>query len=633
MCGIVGAASVVPLPVSKLPQRMRDTIVHRGPDDAGIWWARDRRLWLGHRRLAVVDLSPGGRQPMEDQSGAFHLVFNGEIYNHRQLRSQLQSLGHGFRSSSDTEVLLKAYVEWGVDCLSRLNGMFAFALHDDRQNVLLLARDRVGEKPLFYRHDGGRLWFASELKALLEDPSLPRVLDLDALNQYLTYGYVTGADCILKGFSKLRQGEAMSYNLDSGSLKRWTYWRPPDFVQGDSPEPAELDKQLEELLRDSVRLRLQADVPVGILLSGGLDSSLITAVAADVCSQPIRTFTITFPGHGPFDEGPHARMVAEHFGTDHTEFVAEPASLDLLPEMARQFDEPMADSSMIPTFLVSRLIRDHATVALGGDGGDELFGGYPHYSSLVQLQSARRFVPSAARATLASAASALLPLGFKGRNYLIGLGTDDRQSISYCNMYFDAASRRRLAPAVGRHGAYELRAPEAFKTSLAHGDLPLVTRAMAVDFKTYLVDDILVKVDRSSMLASLEVRSPWLDPRIVEFAFCAVPSAEKIRGTERKVLPRRLAQRLLPIGLDLHRKQGFSLPLTAWFRGQWGDHVAAVLFDDLGGSPFDRAEIARLLRSQQRGYANTHRLFALVLFELWRRHYRVEVPFETDQGH
>ena len=625
MCGIVGVASVAPMPCSDLPELMRDTVTHRGPDDAGIWWAEDRRVWLAQRRLAVVDLSPGGHQPMADGSGRLHLVFNGEIYNHRQLRSELESLGHVFRSSSDTEVLLEAYSEWGADCISRLNGMFAYALHDDRRNLLLLARDRVGEKPLFYRHDGGRLWFASELKALMRDPSLPRRVGLHAFNQYLTYGYVTGSDCILDGFSKLRQGEAMSYDLGGGDLTRWTYWRPPDPPGETSPTPADLTDELEALLRDSVRLRLQADVPVGVLLSGGIDSSLITALAAEVSSQPVRTFTITFPGHGDFDEGPFARLVADHFGTDHTAFVAEPASLDLLPEMARQFDEPMADSSMIPTYLVSGLIRQHATVALGGDGGDELFGGYPHYSSLMGLQSARRFLPAPARRTLASLASHALPLGFRGRNYLMGLGSSERQSVAHSNMYFDAASRRRLTPALRALGASSLSAPEAFKASLVDGDVSLGARAMTVDFMTYLVDDILVKVDRSSMLASLEVRSPWLDPRIMEFAFSKVPTSEKISGGERKVLPRRLAQRLLPDQLDLKRKQGFSMPLNAWFGGQWGEQVESVLLDGTDG-PFDRGEIRGLLQSQRRGHQNTHRLFALVIFELWRREYGVEMP-------
>jgi asparagine synthase (glutamine-hydrolysing) len=626
MCGIVGSASVAPLTFSHLPERMRDTLAHRGPDDAGIWWASDRRLWLAQRRLAVVDLSPGGSQPMHDRSGRLHLVFNGEIYNHRQLRTELERLGHLFRSSSDTEVLLEAYAEWGVGCLGRLNGMFAFALYDERESRLVLARDRAGEKPLFYRHHQGRLWFASELKALLVDPALPRRVDLAALNQYLAYGYVTGADCILEGFRKLRQGEVMSYDLATDEVTCWTYWRPPGSAEEAASSTAQLEAELEALLRDSVRLRLEADVPVGILLSGGLDSSLITALAAEASPTPVRTFTITFPGHGSFDEGPHARLVADHFGTDHTALVAEPASLDVLPRMARQFDEPMADSSMIPTFLVSHLIRQHATVALGGDGGDELFGGYQHYSSLMHLQSARRLVPRPARATLASVASRLLPLGFKGRNYLIGLGAGHQRSVAHCNMYFDAGSRARLVPALGRQGQCKLAAPELAKAVLVDGHRPLAAQAMAVDFMTYLVDDILVKVDRSSMLTSLEVRSPWLDPRVLDFAFSSVPTAEKITATERKVLPRRLGRRLLPPEFDLQRKQGFSLPLDAWFRGQWGDHVRTLLLDGGDGSPFDGAEVRRLLALQERGYQNTHRLFALMIFELWRREYDVEVP-------
>ncbi len=618
-------ASIDPLPLTELPERMRDRIAHRGPDDAGVWWAPDRRLWLAQRRLAVIDLSPGGSQPMHDRSGRLHLVFNGEIYNHRQLRKELAGLGHRFRSSSDTEVLLEAYVEWGVDCLSRLNGMFAFALYDDRRRALVLARDRAGEKPLFYRHAHGRFWFASELKALLEDPCLPRRVALPALNQYLAYGYVSDADCILEGFRKLRQGEAMIYDLDTAEVRSWTYWRPPHPGAEPFSGPDELEAELEALLRDSVRLRLEADVPVGILLSGGLDSSLLTALAAEVSSRPVRTFTITFPGQGTFDEGPYARIVADHFGTDHTTLVAEPASLDLLPTLARQFDEPIADSSMIPTFLVSDLVRQDATVALGGDGGDELFGGYQHYSSLLQLQRVRRLVPRPARAALASFAPRVLPVGFKGRNYLTGLGGGDQRSLAHCNMYFDAASRARLAPALGRQQEFPLVAPELARTSLGNGCGSLAAQAMAVDFTNYLVDDILVKVDRCSMLASLELRAPWLDPRILDFAFSSVPVAEKITATERKVLPRRLARRLLPPELDLHRKQGFSVPLDKWFRGQWGEHVRDLLLDGGGDSPFDAEEVRRLLRSQERGYRNTQRLFALTIFELWRREYGVEM--------
>ena len=627
MCGIVGVASTTTIATSPdLADRMRDSMRHRGPDDAGTWWGPGRRLWMAQRRLAVVDLSPAGAQPMHDATGALHLVFNGEIYNHRALRDQLRALGHSFRSSCDTEVLLEAYRRWGTDCLRHLNGMFAFALYDTGTNQLFLARDPAGEKPLFFRHDGTRLMFASELKALLEDPALPRRVDLGALNHYLAYGYVPGGQCILEGFSKLEQGQAMSYDLTSGSLERWYHWRLPTPSKSPAPQEPELVDELEALLRDAVGLRLDADVPVGILLSGGVDSSLVTAVASDISPVPPRTFTVVFPGFGSADEGPYARVVARHFGTDHTELPATDIGTDLVTEMARQFDEPLADSSMLPTHLLSRLIRRHATVAVGGDGGDELFGGYPHHRSLQRYRSLRRVAPSAVRARAASVVSSSMPLGRRGRNYILALLAEEPESLAHVNVYFDVRHRRRILGSLGRLEP-SISAPEAGKAGRHDdGDWPLPHRLLAVDFETYLVDDILVKVDRSSMLASLELRSPFLDPRIIEWAFSRVPAAQKATAKAGKTLPRLLARRLLPPELDLNRKQGFSLPLDAWFREDWGRWAEEVLLDP--DAVFDHEEVGRILSLQRRGCSNAERIYALVLFELWRREYGVEVPSE-----
>ena len=389
---------------------MRDTMAHRGPDDVGIWQTPDGRVTLAHRRLAIIDLSPGGHQPMVDENGELCIVFNGEVYNYREVRHELEQAGFQFKTGSDTEVILKAYRAWGVECLARLNGMFAFGLYDRGRQRLFLARDRAGEKPLFYAHFAGRFMFASELKALMADPTFPRELDLTSLQYYLAYGYVPGELCILKGVQKLGQGQALLYDLTTDKIQRWHYWElpPPGSTAGTSLE--DLESELESLLLDSVRLRMIADVPVGILLSGGVDSSLITAMAARVSSKPVKTFTISFPGHGAYDEGPYARMVADHFGTEHIELVAEPASVKLLPDLARQYDEPMADSSMVPTYLVSRLVRQHATVALGGDGGDELFGGYPHYSWIQQQEQVRQSIPKFLRAAVGYAAAAWMPV-------------------------------------------------------------------------------------------------------------------------------------------------------------------------------------------------------------------------------
>jgi asparagine synthase (glutamine-hydrolysing) len=621
MCGIVGMAARSPVDRTDVLTTMRDMLAHRGPDDAGVWWAPDRRVGLANRRLAIVDLSPGGHQPMADVSGQLWITYNGEIYNHRDVRRELEGKGYRFRTESDTEVILGSYRAWGVDCLSHLNGMFAFGLYDSATRRLFLARDRAGEKPLFYWHEPGRLVFASELKALMANPVFPRDLDLQALDYYLAYGYVPGDMCILRGVRKLAPGQAMTYDLDTDGRRAWRYWQLPEPSDVSPASPDDLSRELESLLEDAVRRQLVADVPVGVSLSGGIDSSLLTAIAARVSSAPVRTFTVTFPGHATHDEGPHARLVAEHFGTRHTELAAEPASVDLLPALARQYDEPIADSSMVPTYLVSRLIRQHAKVALSGDGGDELFGGYRHYQWIQRGAQLRRVVPGPIR-RLVGMASQLLPVGLHGRNHLIAFGGDARASIAHVNLYFDRSTRRRLLAPASEHRAQVAGAPEAYRAGLCRPGRTSLRQATEADFHTTLVDAYLVKIDRASMLNSLEMRAPWLDHRIVEFAFGRLPDDLRATAGELKILPRRLARRLLPPTLDLRRKWGLSLPLTSWFKGQWGAYMEAVL-NEADPHLLSRRVIGGLIAGQRRGFENTARLFALTLFELWRREYRV----------
>jgi asparagine synthase (glutamine-hydrolysing) len=623
MCGIVGVATVSAPVDEGLLARMRDTMSHRGPDDAGLWRSADGTVGFGHRRLSIIDLSPSGHQPMTDAETGVTIVFNGEIYNYLELKAELETLGRTFQTSSDTEVLLAAYATWGTDFLGKLNGMFAFGLFEPRNQTVLLARDRAGEKPLFYRHAAGRITFASELKALLEDPSAPRVLDLESLAFYLASGYVSWDRCLLAGYRKLPQGHALLFDLATGTSRVWPYWSLPEPLAGPAADPRDLEAELERLLLDSVRLRLIADVPIGILLSGGIDSSLVTAMAARVSSKPVKTFNISFPGHRGFDEAPYARIVASHFGAEHTELAAEPASVDLLPALAHQYDEPIGDSSMLPTYLVCRLIRQHATVALGGDGGDELFGGYFHYDWLERHERLRRTLPEGFRRLAGATAEALLPVGVRGRNYLIGLSRDVRWTIAHINMFFDRRSRTQLlaAPVRGRFRA-AAHAPEDWRVALCKTSFSPLQQAASVDFRTFMVDDILVKVDRASMLTSLEVRAPFLDPRVIEFAFGRVPDALRSAGGEKKILPRRLAARLLPPQLDLSRKQGFGIPLAAWFKEDFGTFVEDTL-SQADSSVFDRAALQRLIRSQRRGLVNSHRLFALTMFELWRRDYRI----------
>lgn len=622
MCGIVGGAQAGVGLDSGLLEGMRDLLVHRGPDDAGAWRAPECGVALGHRRLSIIDLSAGARQPMEDPSGRLQLVFNGEIYNFRALRDELAAGGQSFRTSSDTEVVLAAYRRWGTACVRRLEGMFALALYDREAGTLFLARDRAGEKPLFYHHAGGRLLFASELKALMSVPGFPREADPEAVDCYFAYGFVPRGLSILRGVRKLPPGHAATYHVDGDALRTWAYWTLPEPFGGPEPDEGALVAELESLLTDSVARQLVADVPVAVLLSGGLDSSLVTAAAARASSSPVKTFNVAFPGHGRLDESAYARTVARHFGTDHTELPLELATPELLPQLARQYDEPLADPSIVPTYLVCRLVRGHATVALGGDGGDELFGGYQHYGLIQRQEQLRRLVPGPLRRGVATAGRAL-PMGTRGRNHLMALGGDVRTSVAHVNLYFDAATRRRLlAPLYARTGVPP--AAELVKTGLcAHGRTPL-QQATAVDFLTYLPDDILVKVDRASMLSSLEVRAPFLDPRILEFAFGRVPDRLRATGSRRKVLLRRLAARMLPAELDVTRKQGFSIPLASWFRGEWGGMLNDVLS---GADPrvFDPAVVQGLLAGQRRGLSNGNRLFMLTMFELWRREYGVSL--------
>ncbi len=619
MCGICGIVRNDGSPVEEgVLRSMIRTLQHRGPDDEGLWCTPDRRVGLAHRRLAIIDLSPAGHQPMKDESGRLWISFNGEIYNFQALRAELEQLGHSFRTATDTEVILEAYRRWDVDCVKKLNGMFAFALFDVDRDRLFIARDRAGEKPMFYCHRNRRFEFASELKALMRDPEFRPVVNRFALNQYLAFGYIPGDSCILEGVHKLRQGSALTYDLRNDSLAVWTYWSLPQPVNGQAAPEEELLEEFEHLLQDSVRLRMIADVPVGIMLSGGVDSSLVTAMAARVTSKP-RTFNISFPGHGTFDEAPYARMVAKHFGTEHVELAAQPATVDLLPQLARQYDEPMADSSMVPTYLVSRLIRRDATVALGGDGGDELFGGYLHYDWVHRQDIIRRMLPTPLR-LLTSAVGRALPMGVRGRNYLVGTGRDIDWSIAHANVFFDVESRRRLlAPS----GITVDESPELSKAVLSIGRTP-VQRSMAMDFRSYLVDDILVKVDRASMLTSLEVRAPLLDPRIIEFAYGRVPDHLRAWKGERKVLLRKLAKKLLPPELDIKRKQGFSIPLHKWFDGDWGRYMRNILAE-AHPSLFDPNSIRSLIAGQERGLVNTHRIFALTMFELWRREYKPSI--------
>lgn len=623
MCGINGTIRFRGTVDRALLERQRDTMVHRGPDSSGLWCSANERVGFGHRRLAIIDLSPGGHQPMIDSETGTVITFNGEIYNYVELRDRLRAKGHVFRTHSDTEVVLAAYREWGTDCVSQLGGMFAFALYDESKQRVLLARDRAGEKPLFYRVNDEQFTFASEAKALLADPSCPRRVRAQSLNEYLAYGYVSGENTMFADIRRVAPAGRVVINLATGALAHDSYWTlPQTALSASSADPEALVEELHELLKASVRRQLMADVPIGVLLSGGVDSSIVTAIAAEVSGSRIRTFTARFPGHGGFDEGPYAKMVADHLGTEHIELEAQPADASLLQSLVAQFDDPISDSSMIPTFLVSREIRKHATVAIGGDGGDELFGGYHRYPVQIRQQRLRNRVPAFARSAAAGAAARLLPEGVPGRGFLSALAGDVGASIANAGRIYREDERAALSEAVAELPSQALGGPERLRSGAMTDRASTVQRATAVDYRSYMVDDVLVKVDRASMLTSLEVRAPFLDTDVTEFAFSKVPDAMRATEHARKVILRQLGLKLLPPALDLTRKQGFSIPVDDWMRGPWRSLLDSAS-EARPQSIVNSGALVRYRTLLDAGRPVGDRLFALVFLRLWETEYAI----------
>jgi len=615
MCGILGLASKETILDQDEVRYLRDLMIHRGPDNGGSWLSEDKKIALGHRRLAIIDLNEESNQPMKFLNEELIIVFNGEIYNFEELRGELRALGYNFKTYSDTEVILIAYKEWGADCVKRLNGMFAFSILNKKNNELFLARDRAGEKPLFYSLDSESFIFSSELKPIISYKN--HKIDDKSLDSLLSFGYVPGNRSILENVKKLPPANAMVVNLDTFESKIWSYWSLPKFnpMNADTSEEDLLD-ELEELIENSVKRQLVSDVPVGVLLSGGVDSSLVTAMAAR-SGEEIRTFTVGFPGFKKYDETKHAKLISEAFNTSHTELSASEPEPEILYDLARQFDEPMIDSSMIPTYLVSKLIKEYCTVALGGDGGDELFGGYSTHSRLLWTHQRAKFIPPFLKRLIAKKAS-YLPYGFKGREWLRNIDFNSKKGLPFVATHLDSKIRKSLLKNLELgHYAEEHRKILIPETS------DLLDRITRMDFQTYLPEDILVKVDRSSMLNSLEIRAPLLDVEIIEFAFSKVHSRRKTSPVERKILLKNLCKRVLPDSFDYNRKQGFSIPLNEWLKkGPWRE----FFFEALQASKiYDKRIISELLDSQDRGNNNSERLFGLLMFELWIKEYNIKL--------
>ncbi len=620
MCGICGIASSTGAPDLHAVGKMSSTLTHRGPDDEGLFHRGP--VALAARRLSIIDLTHG-HQPIANEDGSVVVVQNGEIYNYRELKRELEGVGHRFATDCDTEVLVHLYEEHGDSFVERLRGMFAIALWDDREQRLLLARDRFGIKPLYYRLVDGTLSFASELKAMLEQPGFSREIDPRAMSAYLAFNSIPAPLTIFAEARKLQPGFLLCWR--DGAIEQSRYARPaPVAAERVRAEPAAaLEEELREVLRDSIRAHLVADVPVGVLLSGGVDSGGITALAAAESPDALKTFSIGFEESG-FDELSRARLVAERFGTDHHELILRPDAVDLLPKLVGSFDEPFGDSSALPTYLVSELAAGEVKVALSGEGGDELFGGY--YTYVADL-----LAPRAGRlAALAAPLIERLPsradrVGFdyKAKRFARAAADPDPllRHLGWKEIF--SAGRRHELLGAGDPGWDPLDLYRARYAETA-GAEPLA-RMQDLDLGIYLVDDLLVKTDRLSMAHSLELRVPFLDPRVAEFAF-ALPTRQKVRGFAKKRLLRRALAPLLPREIVRGRKQGFSIPLAAWLRGPLEpfarETLAAATLERQGC--LDPGVVTPLLDRHCAGREDLSRqLWGLMAFTLWFDRYAV----------
>ena len=622
MCGICGVAGGDPRRGRDLVERMCRAMAHRGPDDEGS--VQLDGVTLGMRRLSIIDLE-GGHQPIHNEDSTVWVVQNGEIYNHLELRAQLVAAGHRFTTQSDTEVLAHGYEEWGEDMVERLNGMFAFAVLDRRGAKLFLARDRMGIKPLHFAIEGERLVFASELKALLRDPALCRGIDPVALDEYLAYEFVPSPRSIVRGISKLRPGHTLTWSLAERTLLVRRYWAPELNVDGMHIRRA-LDEEcaeLREVLRESVRRELISDVPLGVFLSGGIDSSAVTAMMTQLGGD-VKTFSVGFAERS-FDEAPYAREVAAHLGTEHHELTLEPAMLlGLVPKLPVLLDEPLGDASIIPTYLLSAFTRQHVKVALGGDGGDELFAGYPTLQA-HRLAGYYLRAPDVLRRGLIEPVVRRLPVSrsnlsfdFRAKRFVSGAAHAVAERHQRWMGSFASEERSAvLAPDVRR----EIVASDGVVDE--YRSLDPLNQVLMLDMRLYLENDILVKLDRASMMASLEGRVPLLNNDFVAYA-TRLPLDMKLRGLRSKFLLKRALRGILP-GRILNRpKKGFGIPVAEWFRGPVKEQMLSVLSPEriARNGLFEAGAVGRLIEDHLAGRRdNRKQLWTLFAFELWREGY------------
>jgi len=568
MCGICGYINIDKRPASnpEAVKKMTEALRHRGPDDEG-FFIKDN-IALGHRRLSVIDLETG-HQPLFSRDGSLSIIYNGEAYNFPEIKRVLTEKGHRFNTSSDTEVVLCAFREWGAECFEKINGMFSLAIWDDKEKRLILARDRFGKKPLYYGRFGDVFVFASEIKSILRHPAVKKELDMAGMFKYLAYDYIPNPNSIFKNITKLEPGHFAV--LSNGRLEKRRYWNIKFDESRESYDVREYGQRFKDLLREAVRRRLISDVPLGVFLSGGLDSSAVVAMMAELMPRKsIKTFTIGFRDKR-FDESGDARIVAEHFTTDHYEQIIDANEmLEVLPDVLNMLDEPFADYSIIPTYFVSRFARKHVTVCLGGDGGDEFFSGYPSFVAhrisrvLDRVPFSTAFLTAASK--MAGSGSGYMSTGFKLRRYLRGINYPEaiRHQV-WIGSFPPIEQLKLLSHDLRKHVNEDLLYHDSFRHMEEVSDLNYINRVNYLYAKTYMTDDILAKVDRASMAVSLEVRAPFLDPDFIDFA-TAMPTELKFKGLSTKYIVKKAMEDKLPPRILHKSKHGFAAPVGEWFK-------------------------------------------------------------------
>ena len=612
MCGILGRISLTEKIDASSMKSALDLMIHRGPDAAGQWISAEEDIWMGHRRLSIIDLSELGAQPMVSFDKSLVIVFNGEIYNYKTIKDELRSKGYQFISNSDTEVLLNAWHCWAEDSLEKINGMFAFSILDIANNSLIMARDRIGEKPLYYKHTNQGFIFASELKSILHVKGTNRKLNHIALDCLFGFGYVPGDLCIIEGVKKLPPASYLTWQIGNDNPIVKTYWIPPS-PPSTYREGSVLLEELDTIFLQSVKSQMIADVPVGVMLSGGLDSSLITAYASEQ-DRDIYTFTVGFEGYGGADERHFARQVAQWFGTRHRELNVTGADPEILSKLAAQCCEPNTDPAIIPGYLIYNAASEYCKVVMGGDGGDEIFGGYDRYEQWFKLRKWVANIPTELRGIISNASERMLPIGFKGRHYLMQIASDFKDSIPLKDNLFTTNERRKILP-----DSWIVNDTAFLKNAMVDSKLDFMERAMRYDMKGFLPDNILTKVDRSSMLSSVEVRSPFLSREVLDFAMGNVHPDLK----RRKKILRQLASRKLPEFINIQRKQGFVPPLEYWMKEKkWQEFIKDNLFSS--ESIFSKPMLNSLMMGEGNKFFNKRRIFTLIMIQLWLNSNKIE---------